>query len=305
MEQENMLMNWQKGDFEKDINNTPLSIILDTLPFGLSVQNKNRIIIYENQKVKELTGSYKDHQCFTRWNYLPDEGTKVCKDCPGSISLLDGKYHKVYRKTLARNSKELFLEIHTIPIIEKEETVNRYIELIYDITNDEKAKLLKEKPITEIIDNLKFSMSIYGENGGEILFQDKLQFFEDPDYYVQKLTMFTYIGVFQNNFHREGLFGPLPVLDKIEYSMMVYSFGMESSKITDPRKRGTEACLLFIYFDRKSYGLFGKRDQLKEYLDKQFKGKKVEELNEAWFKNLENNFKDELLHQVTGEAEKI
>ena len=272
------LFDMNASNLEKINDKTSLSKILDTLPFGLSVQNKKRLVLYENQKAKELVGSHKAHQCFTRWSYLPGEGTGVCKDCPGSITLLDGKHHKIFRKTVTQDKKDLYLEIHTIPIIEPDNSINQYIEIIYDISSDEKAKLLLEKPLDEIIDNLQFSMSIYGEHGGEILFRDNLKFFEDPTYYIQKLSMFTYIGVFQNHFNREGLFGPLPVLDKVDFSMMVYSFNLESSKVLDPRKNGREPSLLIAYFDRKNYYLFEKRDQLVNYLNNQFTDKKIEEL---------------------------
>lgn len=300
MEHENIIMDLNSVNFKKEINKTPLSVILDTLPFGLSVQNKKRIVIYENQKAKELTGSYKDHQCFTRWNYLPGEGEKVCKDCPASITLLDGKHHKIFRKTVTQKKEDVFLEIHTIPIVEKDHSIDQYIEIIYDITTDEKVKLLTEKSITEIIDNLQFSMSIYGDHGGEILFRDKLEYFEDPNYYVQKLSMFTYIGVFQNHFDREGLFGPLPVLDILDYCMMVYSCNLQSSKVKDPRKRGREPVLLLTYFDRKNYLLFEKRDQLVKYLNKKIKDKKIEELDENWFNEFKNDFKNELLNEMNG-----
>ena len=44
--------------------------ILDKLPFGISVQTKDREIIYENTKVKELVGSFLYRQCYNRWHYL-------------------------------------------------------------------------------------------------------------------------------------------------------------------------------------------------------------------------------------------
>ena len=52
-------------------------VILNALPFGISVQSKDRYVLYENQKAKELTGSFKLNHCYNRWKHLPDEGTFV------------------------------------------------------------------------------------------------------------------------------------------------------------------------------------------------------------------------------------
>ena len=43
------------------------SWILDELPFGISVQDTNHTVLYENKKVKELLGTYLGKKCFKRW----------------------------------------------------------------------------------------------------------------------------------------------------------------------------------------------------------------------------------------------
>ncbi len=227
-------------------NDTGLSDILNSLPFGITLQSIDRIILYENEKAKELTGSYKNHQCFTRWMYLEGEGNTVCKDCPATISLIDGVKHKVFRKTITKDNKDIFLEIQSIPVLNKNGTVSKYIEILNDVSNDEKIKSLVDNPVSKIIENLEFSVSIYGKTGGEILLKDQLQFFTSPIEYIQRLSLFTYIGIFQNYFNQIGLFGPLPVLDNLNKSMMVYSFRLHSSSVTDPRIKGTVPCLFYV-----------------------------------------------------------
>ena len=273
-------------------NKIIMDLILNNLPFGLSVQNRERKIIYENNKAKDLTGSFHLKHCYNRWAYLPEEGLKICKDCPATISLIDHTPHKIFRKTLNRKFKDLFIEIQVIPILEKEGKINNYIEILNDISEDEIARSQVNKSFSELIANLSFSISKYGTTGGEVILNDELPFLKKKDEYIQKLTMFTYIGVFQNNFNQEGLFGPLPVLDIPTKSMLVYSFRTYSQEITDPRRNGQELCLFIIYFDRENYFLFEKRNEILKFLNKKLENKNLSELKEVWFLN----FKKELIN---------
>lgn len=287
------------GNFEEYSN---FEMILNALPFGISVQNKDRLVLYENRKAKDLTGSFKLRHCFKRWEHLPDEGDSVCKDCPATISLIDKRPHKVFRKTLSQKSEDLYLEIQVIPILEKDGTITKYVEILNDVTKDETAKILADKPIADLLSDLQFSISKYGKLGGESVFQDKLDFFEDKIAdYIQKLTMFTYIGVFQNNFKQEGLFGPLPVLDVPEKSMLVYSFRLNSEKVEDPRKEGMEPCLLLIIFDRDNYFMFDKRNVLLTFLNNKIsKISLLEDLDSNWFSKFKLEFKDVITKIISG-----
>ncbi|MHA1990896.1 MAG: hypothetical protein ACW981_07550 [Candidatus Hodarchaeales archaeon] len=284
----------------EDYNN--FELILNALPFGISVQNSDRTVLYENQQAKDLTGSFKLRHCFTRWKHLPDEGDAICKDCPATISLIDKSPHKIFRKTLSKESKELFLEIQVIPILEKDGTIRKYVEILRDVTESESAKVLVEKPVRQLLDQLEFSISKYGKTGGEIVFNDNLSFFTHKiTEYIQKLTMFTYIGVFQNNFDQEGLFGPLPVLDVPEKSMMVCSFRLNSKNVTDPRKKGMEPCLLMIFFDRNNYFMFEKRNMLLNFLNNEIsKITFLEDLDGVWFTNLKTKLRELINKLMSG-----
>ena len=274
--------------------NLSLESILNSFPFGISIQDKDRIILFENDKAKSLTGSFCHKKCFLRWKYLPEEGNSICKDCPATISLIDFSPHKVFRRTLNKKSEEMLIEIHTIPILEKDGSVNKYIEILHDVTNDEIARTLTNKPISDVIDNIEYSFSKYGPTAGEVFLKD-VSFFDKPDEYIQKLTMFSYIGIFQNNFNQEGLFGPLPVLDFPYKSMLAYSFRTTSPHIKDPRRYGMEPSLLFIYFDRENYFLFEKRKEILTFLNNKLEKMVIEEMTENWFSQFKSEFKSFML----------
>ena len=270
--------------------NLSLDSILNSLPFGISIQDKDRIILFENEKAKSLTGSFCHKKCFLRWKYLPEEGNSICKDCPATISLIDFSPHRIFRRTLNRQFKELLIEIHAIPVLEKDGKLSKYIEILHDVTNDETARTLANKPISDVIDSIEFSFSKYGPTAGEVFLKD-VSFFPKQEESIQKLTMFAYIGIFQNNFDQEGLFGPLPVLDFPYKSMLAYSFRTTSPHIKDPRKCGMEPCLLFIYFERDSYFLFEKRNEILTFLNNKLEKTLIEEMTENWFKQFKSEFK--------------
>ena len=113
--------------------------------------------------------------------------------------------------------------------------------------------------------------------------------------------MFTYIGVFQNNFNQEGLFGPLPVLDKPEKSMMVYSFRLNSKNVTDPRKEGKEPCLLMMFFDRDNYFMFEKRNIILNFLNQEIsKIAEIEDLSNNWYVSFKMDLKNLITKILSG-----
>ncbi|MBA7541211.1 hypothetical protein ES705_33518 [subsurface metagenome] len=74
---------------QNQTSSSNFSWILDELPYGISVQDTNRTILYENKKVKELLGTYMGTQCFKRWTYIPGEGQNPCQDCMMSLIIKD------------------------------------------------------------------------------------------------------------------------------------------------------------------------------------------------------------------------
>ena len=64
----------KKFSLQNQSSSGNFSWILDELPYGISVQDTNHIVLYENKKVKELVGTYMGKQCFKRWTYIPGGG---------------------------------------------------------------------------------------------------------------------------------------------------------------------------------------------------------------------------------------
>ncbi len=248
--------------------------VLDELPFGVSVQSADRKILYENESVKKLVGSYVTRKCYNRWHYIPGKGNEACRDCPATVGFEDGMSHKVFRKTQDKNGQEMFLEIQFVPVMNENKKITKFIEIIRNVTLLDKAKVLSLTSLEDITKSLQFSFVKFGETGGEVITTDNLDFAknENLEDIIVKLTIYIFSGVFQGFEDQEGLFGPFPVLDKIEYLMETYLFRIRDDEAKDPRLQGMQPTMILLFFPREYYFLFEKRNDIEGFI-----AKKVEE----------------------------
>lgn len=253
---------------DKDMDEESFQWILDELPVGISVQTPAREILYENETVKKLIGSYLYRQCYTRWHYLPDRGEKPCPDCPASIGMQDNKGHKVFRKTLDEKGNDLYLEIEFIPITDSEGKLEKFIEIIRNITLQDKSRVLASKSLDEIINGIQVSIVKFGDLGGEIITTDPLDFEESEnlDEILTKLTVYIFSGIIQGYEHQKGFFGPFPVLDKVNYLLEVFICKIKDEDEIDPRFEGMQPCMILLFFPRDYVFLFEERNQIENFI---------------------------------------
>lgn len=244
------------------------SWILDELPFGISVQDTNHTVLYENKKVKELLGTYLGKKCFKRWTYIPGEGQDPCRDCMMPLIIKDKAYHKVFRRTIDKQGEEMFLENHYIPLVEENGEVNQFIEIFKVCTEHEKGKVLSIQTPEQVLEKVQFSIVQFGDLGGEIVTTDELSFVESNklEELLVKITVYIFGGLIQGVEDQTGLFGPLPVLDRTEYEMFVYLFQIRNDLALDPRKKGIEQCMLLMFLKREYSFLFEKRELITNFL---------------------------------------
>lgn len=252
----------------KEENKKDFQWVLDELPIGISVQTPSREILYENEAVKELVGSYLYRQCYTRWHYLPDRGESPCPDCPASIGMQDNKGHKVFRKTKDEKGEDLFLEVEFIPITDSEGKLEKFIEIIRNITLREKSKVLATKSIDEIVNGIQVSIVKFGDLGGEIITTDQLDFeeAENLEEILTKLTIYIFSGVIQGYEKQKGFFGPFPVLDKVDYLLEAFVCKIKDEEEIDPRFEGMQPCMILLFFPRDYVFLFEERNQIENFI---------------------------------------
>ena len=84
---------------------------LEELDIGLSIQSKDLTIVYENKRMRELTGGFNFRKCFERWEHLSDYTEKPCKECTIGVSLMDGKEYSILTEKTTLNGQKLLLEV--------------------------------------------------------------------------------------------------------------------------------------------------------------------------------------------------
>ncbi len=248
-----------------------LNILLDNLPFGVSVQTKERKIIYENEKMKKMVGSFLYRQCYNRWHYLENRGEEPCPDCPASVGFQDSESHKIFRKTIDENGNDIYVEIKFVPIFNNDGELEKYIEIISEIDLEDKARVLSKQPLDLVLNQVQVSIIQFGDLGGEIITTDNLNFVKKDELedFLVKVTVYIFSGLIQGFDDQEGLFGPLPVLDKTNYEMLAHVFKIKNKNASDPRKHEQEPCMLYIFFPRDYFFLFANRDEIEDFINKQ------------------------------------
>jgi len=252
----------------EDENIEEFQWILDKLPIGISVQTPSREILYENEAVKDLIGSFLNRQCYKRRHYLPDRGNNPCPDCPATVGMQDNIGHKVFRKTKDEKGEDLYLEIEFIPVTDSEGKLEKFIEIIRNITLQEKSKVLATKSIDEIVNGIQVSIVKFGNLGGEIITTDQLDFekSENLEEMIIKLTVYLFSGVIQGNENQKGFFGPFPVLDKINYLLEIFTCRIKDEGDLDPRFKGMQPIMILLFFPRDYVFLFEERIQIENFI---------------------------------------
>ncbi|MHA2250299.1 MAG: PAS domain-containing protein [Candidatus Kariarchaeaceae archaeon] len=269
--------------------------ILDMLPYAISVQSKDRVVLFENKKMIELFGTKQGQLCYTRWNYLLDYEDKPCEACPGHATLIDKEEHSLFRKAITKHNEDIFLEITHIPVLNQEGDLIQYIEIIKDITTREMSRLtsLEYRSQQLLREEIKLSVIRFGDLGGELVVSDELDLIGEmhPNIFFMKMGAYWFTAIGQGHNWSEGLYGPLPVLDILDYDSIAYSFRLQSKKLEDPRLKGEDLLMLMILVHKDKTQYFSKRELISKFLSDYFnKFIEVEDLTDETLTELRNEF---------------
>ncbi len=118
--------------------------ILSAIGDGISIQNTDFKIVYQNQIHKKLSsGDCLGQTCYQAYAHRED----VCPECPVAESFKDGEIH-THQKIIQTNGETRVLEIKASPLRDADGTIVAGIEAVRDITArkkaDEKLKLFSE-----------------------------------------------------------------------------------------------------------------------------------------------------------------
>jgi hypothetical protein len=266
-------------------------IILDQLPMGISIQDLNYTIQYENKAAIEMFGSFKGKNCYTRWDYTGNRGK--CEDCPSNIALLDKKGHSIIRRMKDRSGKDMTIEINHIPLLDNDNNIVKFIEIIKDITTTEELKILDSDVRDDLFKEIYFGITSFASHGGQLHLTDPLPMIdEDIKNFYTKVSMFWFTAIGQGDGWCLGMYGPLPLLNYDDYTSTVYSFRKKTKSDIDPRLGGVDLVMLIIITRKENDIFLSHRLEYATLIRKFFDG--IEFLEDLTSNSL-NNLKENLL----------
>ena len=114
-----------RAETEQSKSNAVLAAIGD----GISIQDTDLTVLYQNDKHKQLIGDHVGEFCFKAY----EKKDEPCEGCPIVASFLDGKVHKAER-TAPTDKGLLYVEITASPLIDQDGHIYGGIETVRDIT---------------------------------------------------------------------------------------------------------------------------------------------------------------------------
>ncbi len=128
--------------------------ILSSIADGISIQDRDFKVMYQNQAHIEISGGDKRGEyCYHAY----DRGDSPCPGCPVEKVFKDGKIHSL-EKEMPGNSEIRFVEIKASPLMDASGTIVAGIELVRDITarkNAEEKLKMCSYAIEEAMDGMQ------------------------------------------------------------------------------------------------------------------------------------------------------
>ncbi len=109
--------------------------IVSAIGDGISIQDENLTVLYQNRVHRELVGGdKKGEHCYRVYGH----SEQVCPGCPVVLTFADGKIHTL-EKTLQRGDRTVYIEIKSSPLRDSTGRIIAGIEAVRDTTDSKKA----------------------------------------------------------------------------------------------------------------------------------------------------------------------
>jgi PAS domain S-box-containing protein len=133
--------------------------ILEAIGDGISIQDRNYRVIYQNQIHKNFVGEHIGEYCYKAY----EKRENVCDGCPVARAFQDGKTHTEQRSAPTEQGLSYF-EITASPLRDVKGQIIAGIESARDITNNkkaEKALLESEAKFRNVVESSPMGMHMY------------------------------------------------------------------------------------------------------------------------------------------------
>ncbi|MFO7883106.1 MAG: PAS domain-containing sensor histidine kinase [Kosmotogaceae bacterium] len=153
-----MRTNSSRKDFFTNKNS--MEALLDAFDSGITVQDRNFNIIYQNEVIQKIFGDRIDEKCYRV--YEGNEG--ICESCPVFKSFEDGKSHTTERKTVLSSGETAYWENTSNPIKDEKGEIIACLEVVRNITHRKrKEEDLNLKAL--LLDSINDSVFVHDFDG--------------------------------------------------------------------------------------------------------------------------------------------
>jgi len=122
-----------------------LQSLVDALEYGLTIQDKDYNIIYQNTLLRGIFGDHLGEKCYRVY-----EGSdKLCARCPVKKAFEDGKSHTSERRVVMPSGEVTFWENTANPIRDAEGRIVSCLELTRDVTERRKQEQALADELTQ------------------------------------------------------------------------------------------------------------------------------------------------------------
>lgn len=136
--------------------------IIDAFGEGVSIQDTDYRILYQNMIHKNFIGNHKGEFCYRAY----EKREKTCTGCPLTATFQDGKIHRAERSS-PKEGEEGYFEITSSPIKDSQGNIIAGIEIVRDITERkqiEKTMLDSESRYRSLVESTDDSIYLVDRN---------------------------------------------------------------------------------------------------------------------------------------------
>jgi PAS domain S-box-containing protein len=132
--------------------------ILESMGDGISIQDTNYRVVYQNQIHKNFVGEHIGEFCYKAY----EQKEEICDGCPVGMVFKDGKTHVEERSAPTERGLAYF-EITASPLKDITGEIIAGIEIARDITEKKRAEQLHEKHVKRLEKLYELSMMLSGD----------------------------------------------------------------------------------------------------------------------------------------------